>query len=213
MSNNILESAVVSRLPAVKSRPSKLNAMARIKTENNYHKEKIAQQNIGYTTEETTNIHSDIPVLLMDKDQSSRNAIRIVGRQKGFKVYGVGSYIQALRTFDVRDDIGIIMVNVRHNLGQMEQMLALFKDRYPATSVIALADIENVEWVSDLINKGLIFCHVSNPFEAMELRRAVTLAQKHYNMLNRINKLKNDYSNDIQATKMGKLKSFFRNSA
>jgi len=213
MNNNILESAVVSRLPVIKARSSTLDAMARTKKANNYYKEKELQQKVTYTAEETTNVDSDIPILLMDKDQSSRNAIRIVGRQKGFKIYGVGSYDQALRTFEVRDDIGVIMVNVRHNLDQMEQMLELVKDRYPATSVIALADVENMEWVTDLINRGLIFCYISNPFEDEDLQRAATLAQKRYKMLNRIGKLKDDFSNDMQATTMNKLKSIFRKSA
>lgn len=215
MGNKILESAVVSRLPTVKAPPSKLKTIANMRSKRIWADNLKFQKNLENIPKTAKDSGNNTSIVLVDDDQTSRYSMRSIGRQLNFNVYSAGSFAQALRTFDIRPDIGVVILRVSNNPQQFEKMLRVLKDQHPNVSIVALADIENVRWVLDLVSKGYVFRYLSESFDKTDFEKVILSATKRYRMMHKIEELRNQTDSDefLSISKLDKLKLFLSKSA
>ncbi len=196
MGTKILESAVISRLPAVKAPPSKLKAISRERNQRNYFQQKNKKMKQEAAAKISTTKDDGVSVLLLDDDTESRHTIRHIGKRLGFNIYGAGSFTQALRTFDVRQDIGIAILNFDGHSGINEKTLKALKERYPSVSVIGIASLSNTGWVIDLVSKGYIFRYLPDTFAESDFEAIVLSANKRHQMLTKMEELRDQVKSD-----------------
>lgn len=155
--------------------------------------------------------------VLMDKDQGVRNSIRSISRRFGFNVYGVSSYVQAVRTFAIRPDVGVVIIGIAVSPKETLEALNLFKQHRPDLSVIALADYTDANVAIDLINQGQVFRYLEKPVDSQEFERAVISAIKRHQMLKEVKSLNQRYTVNAwtrpATAGIQKLKQFFKQSA
>jgi DNA-binding NtrC family response regulator len=201
VARRILDSVVVSRLPAVKAKPLKLTAGL----------DPMAARPSDDSEEKKT------AILLMDKDQRVRNSIRAISKRFGFEVYTVGSYVQAASTFAIRPDIGVAIVGISIDMRDTMESLRLFKQHCSDLSVIALADMSDAATAIKLINEGKVFRYLQKPVTPQEFDAAVIAGIKRHRMLKKVGALGDRYREEGQEmiTKSGmkKLKELLKNSA
>jgi len=155
--------------------------------------------------------------VLMDKDQGVRNSIRSISRRFGFNVYGVSSYMQAVRTFAIRPDVGVVIIGIAVSPKETIEALNLFKQHRPDISIIALTDNTDANVAIDLINQGQVFRYLKKPVESEEFERAVVSAIKRHQMLKEVKALNQRYTVNAwtrpATAGIQKLREFFKQSA
>jgi len=156
-------------------------------------------------------------MILMDKDQKVRNAIRGLSQRFGFSVYSVSSYMQAVRVFSLRPDVGVAIIGIAANTRETLEALNLFKQHRPDITVIVLTDYTDSHVAIDLINKGQVFRYLEKPVKPDQFERSLLAAIKRHKMLNQEGELKERYRAETWATaaseQIKKLKDFFKKSA
>ncbi|MFT6102867.1 MAG: DNA-binding NtrC family response regulator [Granulosicoccus sp.] len=156
-------------------------------------------------------------MILMDKDQKVRNAIRVLSQRFGFSVYSVSSYMQAVRVFSLRPDVGVAIIGIAENTRETLEALNLFKQHRPDITVIVLTDYTDSHVAIDLINKGQVFRYLEKPVKSDQFERSLLAAIKRHKMLNQEGELKERYRAETWAAAASehikKLKGFFKKSA
>jgi DNA-binding NtrC family response regulator len=156
-------------------------------------------------------------MILMDKDQKVRNAIRGLSQRFGFSVYSVSSYMQAVRVFSLRPDVGVAIIGIAANTRETLEALNLFKQHRPDITVIVLTDYTDSHVAIDLINKGQVFRYLEKPVKSDQFERSLLAAIKRHKMLNQEGELKERYRAETWAAAASehiqKLKDFFKKSA
>lgn len=155
--------------------------------------------------------------VLMDKDQSVRNSIRTISRRFGFNVYVASSYIQAVKTFAIRQDVGVVILGIAADPKETLEAINLFKRHRPDLSVIALADHTDANVAIDLINQGQVFRYLQKPVDSKDFERAVLSAITRHQMLKEVKDLRQRYGVNAwmrpATAGIQKLKEFFKQSA
>jgi DNA-binding NtrC family response regulator len=169
------------------------------------------------STSSVTPPKENTAMILMDKDQGVRNSIRGISQRFGFTVYGVSSYMQAVRVLSLRQDVGVVIVGIAANPKETLEALNLFKQHRPDIAVVALADYTDSHIAIDLINKGQVFRYLEKPVNPSQFERSLLAAINRHKMLNQMGELKERYRAEVWAAAASdhiqKLKDFFRKSA
>ncbi|MBX2809024.1 MAG: response regulator [Cellvibrionaceae bacterium] len=158
-----------------------------------------------------------IPVLLLDSDQSVRNAIRAMGRRFGLCIYSASSYFQAAKTLTLKSDIGIVIAGVAVDPRETIEALHLFKQHRPNLTVIALADVTDAHVAIELINKDQIFRYLEKPIADQAFVKAMVAAIKRHQMLSDIDELNRRYQvqkiSEFTSSGISRLRSILSKSA
>lgn len=206
MNRSILDGVVDSRLPPVKPPESKLKKMEELR-----QLTFATSKGSARTRTPAEKNKECIPLLLLHENAAVRHSIRSIGKAYGFHAYNVSSFTQATRTLDLKDNVGVMVVDLSVDYDFCEEKLRQLKQRFPNISVVGLTGDDKAEKVISLLNKGLLFMSLPEIFSPQEFQKSVVSAHKRHKMLNKIQNLREDVESD--ARPLNKLKGFLKKTA
>lgn len=139
---------------------------------------------------------ADHAMLMMEKSQDVRNQIRKFCQQQEIRIYGTQSIPQAVNAVNLRNSIGVAVVELPVDPSEAIQTISMFKKERPDLISIVLTDETDAQTAVDLINSGQVFRYLSKPLETEALEQTVEQAFSRHNFLRKNKQAQKRYKVD-----------------
>ena len=116
-----------------------------------------------------------VKVLLVDDEESVRNALRRVLEREGYSITSVGHPTKALEVL-AREPVDVLITDERMPGMTGMELLTLVRDRYPDTLRIILTGHADLGVAIKAINQGEIYRFLTKPWDDVELKVTLFLA-------------------------------------
>jgi DNA-binding NtrC family response regulator len=114
-------------------------------------------------------------VLIVDDEESVRNALRRVLEREGYDIITVGHPTKALEVLE-REPVDVLITDERMPGMTGMELLTLVRDRYPDTLRIILTGHADLGVAIQAINQGEIYRFLTKPWDDVELKVTLFLA-------------------------------------
>ncbi len=112
-------------------------------------------------------------VVIIEKDQSTRNEARLACKDLGFKIYSANSIGSAINSLNANKNIGIALISYDNAANDFIATINLTHKARPDLSICVLTDMTDSQVGIDLINYGQVFKYLTKPIERSDLRNII----------------------------------------